>query len=587
MTSFRIHGTGGSSGIATADALVVSEGESMPRERNISDDEIPGEMLRLQDALIATRKQIMEIRERVARETGDEDAAIFEVHLMLVDDHSFIEKILAGLHATRVNVEAVLESVVEAYVAVLSKAGDEYLRGRAADLHDVARRILHNLTGSGGLSLASLEDPVIVVAQDLTPSETVTIDHGKVLGFATDAGSPTSHAAIMARALGIPAVVALHDISRRVSTGDKLLMDGTSGLVIVNPTPEELAHYGALERLHGEIRARLDALKDQPGRTLDGRKIWLGANIESPDDCEAVLACGAEGVGLFRTEFLYLSRKDPPSEDEQSEAFGRVAASLAPAPVVIRTMDFGGDKFAGHLRLPTERNPFMGCRGIRYCLMTQPELFRAQLRAILRASSHGNVAILYPMISVADELVEANEALAKAKQELRNAGEPFDEEIEIGAMIEVPAAALGADLFAPHVSFVSLGTNDLVQYSFAADRTNERTAGLHQPAHPSILRLLQTVIERLRPTGTRVGVCGEMAGNPLLSPLLLGLGVDELSMTPRAIPIVKSVIRSLRLDAARSLAEEAMEAGSEKQVLALCRELIRQSNPEILDLIPA
>jgi phosphotransferase system enzyme I (PtsI) len=296
---------------------------------------------------------------------------------------------------------------------------------------------------------------------------------------------------------------------------------------------------------------------------------------------------GAEGVGLFRTEFLYFARRDPPSEDEQIEVYKKVAVALAPEPVTIRTMDFGGDKFSENLQLPQERNPFMGCRGIRYCLATQPELFHTQLRAILRASGSGNVSILYPMISVAGELEAANEVLARAKDELRAAGEPFDDKITTGAMIEVPAAALSADLLSPHISFVSLGTNDLVQYAFAADRTNERTAPLHQPAHPAVLRLLRTVIEQLHPKGIRVGVCGEMAGNPLLSPLLLGLGMDELSMTPRAVPLVKSVIRNLRFDITQALVDAALKAGGTDQVLDLCREMIGQSNPEIFKLISA
>ncbi len=585
QASFHIQGIGVSPGVATGEVFPLAVADECVAERKIGEEEIPRESLRLQEALLATRRQIMEIRRHAEDSVGETDADVFETHLMLVDDQSFIDKVLKRLHGKRTNVEPVVLAVAEEYMEAFSGMEDEYLKERGADFRDVVRHILQNLAGGGHAGHSAMEKPCIVVAEDLAPSETATLDKDKVLGFATDLGSPTSHTAIMARSLGIPAVVGLRDISSRVSPGDTLLIDGRKGLVIVNPGPEELARSRKLADLHGEIRSHLNGLKDEPAETADGHRLHIAANIESVEDLPAVRECGAEGVGLFRTEFLFLSRPDPPSEEEQRDAYEQVARELAPAPVVIRTIDLGGDKLSAHFDAAAERNPFMGCRGIRFCLSEGRDLFLCQLRAILGANRHGNVKILLPMVGMAEEIIEATELLDQAKGELRARGEPFDGNVALGAMIEVPSAALAVDLLAPHVSFVSIGTNDLVQYVFAADRTNERVAGLQDPAHPAVLRLLRSIVEQGDAASIGVCICGEMAANSLLTPLVLGLGVREVSVAPNAVPLVKSVVRGLSLPAAQALAGEALRAGSGSNVLDLCREFLRDTAPEILELV--
>ena len=388
----------------------------------------------------------------------------------------------------------------------------------------------------------------------------------------------------MARALEIPAVVGLHDVSKRQWTNETLLLDGTRGLLIINPTKERLDEYGHIVEEREVIRSGLSSLKDEPAETRDGHAIVLSANIESASDVKSVEQYGAEGIGLFRSEYLYLTHEDSmPSEDEQVAAYRHVAEALAPAPVIIRTLDLGGDKFASAIALPTEMNPFLGCRAIRFCLK-MPSLFKTQLRAILRASSYGNVKIMYPMITQVDEILQAQELLVEAMDELEAEGIEVDRNIEVGAMIETPAAAMISDSLAKHVSFFSLGTNDLIQYTLAVDRVNELVAYLYEPTHPAILRLIKQTIDSGHKHGIWVGVCGEMAGDPVMTPLLLGLGVDELSATPSAVPLIKDSMRKVTMEDAKSLARKALSSESAGDVLALARQLIREVAPELLEL---
>lgn len=579
-----LRGIGVSTGVATGPVFLLTNEDERVVERDISLDEIAREIVRFEDALINTRHQIREIQKQVESAIGPDSASIFDAHLLVVDDRALVEEVIRGLKQQKKNVEAVLRDVADRYAAALMRVEDDYLRERAVDVKDVTRRILRNLSGASSMTLANLTEPRILVANDLAPSDAAMLDKTKVLGFATDLGSPTSHTAIMARALGIPAVVGMHDVSVRVSAGEQILIDGNTGVVVLRPSGEQLERYGKVAASRQQILSELGRLKDEAAETVDGYSVVLSCNIELPTDVDMVKHQGGNGVGLFRTEYLYLTKKGLPEEDEQAEIYTKVASELAPAPVVIRTLDLGGDKFLSQIKTTEEVNPFMGWRAIRFCL-AQPDIFKTQLRAILRASVHDNVKIMYPMISNLDEVLKANALLEECKVDLKAAGVPFNDQVDVGVMIEVPSAALTAHLIAPHVNFFSIGTNDLVQYTLAVDRVNERIAYLYDPTHPAILRLIKNTIDVGHEHGIWTGICGEMAGNPLLVPLLVGLGADELSVSPGAVPLVKDVIRQLRYSQAEELAETAMGSDSGAEVMKRCKDLVRVIAPEVLELV--
>ena len=579
-----LQGIGVSSGVAIGRCFLLTTDEDRSVERDITDSEISREIARFEESLIATRRQIHDIQKQVSDAIGQQNASIFDAHLLVVDDRSFVEEVIRGLRMQKKNVETVLRVVADRYAQALMRVEDDYLRERAADVRDVTRRILRNLSGQSSVSLAQLKDPCILIANDLAPSETATLKRDKILAFGTDLGSATSHTAIMARALQIPAVVGLHDVSVRISTGDTVLMDGNKGVVILNPSPATLERYGKVEQTRRVIRSGLEGLKNEPAETLDGYQVLLSANIERSNDVDAVFESGALGVGLFRTEYLYLTRKDLPSEDEQAEAYTDVARRLHPAPAIIRTLDLGGDKFMSQLKSLPELNPFMGWRAIRFCL-AQPDIFKTQLRALLRASVHDNMKIMYPMVSNVDEVLQANAMLQECKDELRSRGVPFNASVDVGVMIEVPSAALTANLIAPHVRFFSLGTNDLVQYTLAVDRVNERVAYLYEPTHPAIIRLIKHTIDTSHEHGLWTGICGEMGGNPIMVPLLMGLGMDEISVSPSQVPLVKDVIRKIRYSEAEQLAASILSSGSGSDVLARCRAVVEKAAPEVLELV--
>jgi phosphoenolpyruvate-protein phosphotransferase (PTS system enzyme I) len=481
------------------------------------------------------------------------------------------------------NAENAFNTVAQRYVAALAAVDDDYLRERAADMHDLTLRVLDNLLEvKDAFDLRHLTEPCILVGHDLSPSTAAQLNKKLVLGFATDIGGKTSHTAIMARSLGIPAVVGLQTIAEELETGDYALLDGYNGTVIVNPTDQTFFEYGQLAKIKASLEEKLREIKTQPAVTLDGKIIHLSANIEDENDIEAVLAHGAEGVGLFRTEFLFINRDSLPDEEDQYKVYRQVAAALKPQPAIIRTLDLGGDKFASHLQLAKEVKPFLGWRAIRFCL-AQPELFCAQLRAILRASAEGNVKMMYPMISGLDELNQANALVEKCKAELREKKIPFDEKMEIGAMIEIPSAALIADALAQRVKFFSIGSNDLIQYTLAADRTNEKVSHLYEPTHPAILRLIKMTVDAAHKHGIWAGVCGEIAGDPFLTPLLLGLGVDELSTAPPVLAQVKYIIRRLKLTEAQALAEFALQCESPSEIFARCQKLARETAPSLFE----
>jgi phosphotransferase system enzyme I (PtsI) len=572
-----------SDGVCRGKILVLHRARHVIARREISADEVAGETGRFEKSLVQTRQQILEVQRKVVENLGAKEADIFEAHLLMLEDLALVGEAIRLIKEEKVNAEYAFHSVAERYTEALLAANDEYLRERASDMHDLASRVLDNLLEvKDQFDLRHLTEPCILVSHDLSPSTTAQLDKKFVLGFATDIGGQTSHTAIMARSLGIPAVVGLQTTSQELENGDYALLDGYNGTIVVNPTDQTLFEYGQLLQRRASLEEKLREIQRQPAVTLDGKFIHLSANIEDPTDTEAVLTRGAEGVGLFRTEYLFINRESLPTEEEQYQSYRKVATALKPNPVIIRTLDLGGDKFASHLQLAQEMNPFLGWRAIRFCL-AQPELFRAQLRAILRASAEGNVKMMYPMISGLDELKQANVIVEKCKAELRTEGVPFDEKMDIGVMIEIPSAALIADALAAQSKFFSIGSNDLIQYTLAADRTNEKVSHLYEPTHPAIIRLIKMTIDAAHRHGIWVGVCGEVAGDPVLAPLLIGLGVDELSAAPPVVAQVKYMIRRLKLDEAQALAEFALKTELPSEIYARCQELARASAPELFE----
>jgi phosphotransferase system enzyme I (PtsI) len=471
--------------------------------------------------------------------------------------------------------------VANRYAKTLSEIDDPYLRERAFDIYDVTRRVVGNLLGRSTKTLAQLDAPHVIVAHNLTPSDTAMLNRPMVLGIATDVGSRTSHTAIMARSLNIPAVVGLKDASTTLKNGDHVLLDGSKGLVIINPADQSLWEYGEIEVELEKVEEQLTVLRDTASVTADGKQIILSANIELPEDVPLVIEAGAQGIGLYRTEFFFLNKTELPDEEKQYEAYRAVAEALLPQPVIIRTLDLGGDKFLSHSHLPTEINPFLGCRAIRFCL-ERPDVFKAQLRAILRASAVGNVRMMYPLISGLSELRQANEVLESCRSELRAEGVPFNENLEVGIMVEVPSAALVADALAKEVDFFSIGTNDLIQYTIAVDRVNERIAHLYEPTHPAILRLMEMTVAAAHANDIWVGVCGEMAGEITLTPLLIGLGVDELSASPGLVPRVKKAVQTLDSNECAAFLAEVRDLSSATEIFNRCESIARRHYPELL-----
>ena len=578
----RFHGAGVSPGIAQGAIHVVRDDLDDVARYRIEPAQIANEIGRFETALIQTRTQILEMQQKIAESIGAKDAGIFDAHLLVVEDRTLIDEVLRKLEADLCNVEWVFQEVATNYAETLSKIDDPYLRERALDIEDVTRRVIRNLQGKAPKAFLALTEPHILVAHNLTPSDTATMNRERVLGIATDLGSRTSHTAIMARSLNIPAIVGLHNATEKLETGQHVLLNGTDGLLVVDPTPETLARYGELESKRVQITQKLAELRQTKSTTRDGRHIVLSANIELPGDVDAVAANGAEGIGLYRTEFLYLNRTTLPTEDEQYETYRKVAERVSPDPLIIRTFDLGGDKLApGAADVGDELNPFLGWRAIRFCL-ENIDIFKTQLRAILRASAVGNVKIMFPMISGVGELRRALSVLAECKEELRRTGSTFSDTTEVGAMIEIPSAALSADILAREVDFFSIGTNDLIQYAIAVDRMNERIAHLYEPTHPAVLRLLKMIADAARANDIWVGVCGEMAGDIALIPLLLGLGMDELSAGATLVPRVKRAVQSLTIPECRQLVDEALELQTPSEILALCLELAGKRYGDLL-----
>ena len=570
-----LQGVPASPGIAIGRAFLLDSEQVPISKQPVPPADIPKEIARFEEALIQTRRQILDIQAKISQELGLEHGEIFNAHLMVLEDRALIEEVITRLKQEQINVESIFFEVLKRYIQAFSKVEDEYLRERTSDLEDVGHRILRNLTGLKYRTLAELTQPVIVVAYDLSPSDTATMHRQHVIGFLTDIGGRTSHTAIMAKSLEIPAVVGLEAATRQIRSDDWVVVDGSHGVVIVNPDPQTRKHYEELKLKLESLDQELLKVKDLPAETPDGHRVMLSANIELPEEIPSVIAHGAEGIGLYRTEFFYLNRNDLPTEEEQFESYRHVAKAVGPHSVIIRTIDLGGDKFLSELKIPHEMNPFLGWRAIRFCL-ARPDLFKVQLRAILRASVFGKVKLMYPMISGVEELRAASRILEEVKKELTARGVPFDPNLEVGAMIEVPSAAMTVDLLASEVSFFSIGTNDLIQYSLAVDRVNEKIAYLYEPAHPAVLRLIRQIIEVAHQHRLWVGMCGEMAGEPALALILLGMGLDSFSTSPVQVPRIKQVIRAVPTFRAKEVVKEALRLSTGKEVEQFAQARLRE-----------
>ena len=571
-----VQGISASHGIVYGQAFLYIQSDVEVPSYDVEPDKRAHEIARFEQAIVVTRQQIQKIMAEVDKNLGAEEAQIFDAHLLVLEDQALISETIREFETSGKNIETCFDKVSQRYIKAFAEIDDEYLRERACDIRDVAQRVLQNLLGQSSQNLSQLVEKRVVVANDVSPSDAAGIDSSQALAIVTDSGSKTSHAVIVARSMKVPAVVGLRDLTTQLQSGDWLLVDGYEGVVIINPSQQTLFRYGQIQLQKKGYEQRLMEANRRPAVTLDGVAIALRANIEKVDEAALVKEYLADGVGLFRTEFLYLSSGRIPSENEQYLAYKSIAEALAPAPVVIRTLDLGGDKpMAGHAHLfPKEDNPFLGYRAIRFCL-DNPKIFKDQLRAILRASIHGEIRLMYPMISGREELARANAVLAECKEELTTRKIAFNPNLQVGTMIEIPSAAITADLLARDCDFFSIGTNDLIQYLLAIDRVNDKIAHLYEPTHPAVIRTLKSVVEQAHSQKIKVSVCGEMAGDAVYAPLLLGLGIDELSMSPPLIPAVKYLIRSMNLSDAQKLAAEALKMTTAKEILTLCEEFSR------------
>ncbi|MDA7509644.1 phosphoenolpyruvate--protein phosphotransferase [Verrucomicrobia bacterium] len=578
-------GVAASGGICRGRVFVLGTRHLHVPHRVITEGEITEELKRLEQSIVATRKQLTKLHQSLREQVDSQDADIFEAHLLVLEDQALIDETTKLVECDLCNVEYAYQKVANKYAKALESMEDDYLRERAVDLRDVSNRLLSHLLGHAEEDYLynSMREPCIVVGHDLTPSTTVMLDRKMVLGFATDVGSKTSHTAILARALKIPAVVGLHNISSKIESGQGILLDGHNGKVIQNPSDQTLFEYGHIIRKNEDQDVRLAKVRELAAVTLDGHEVTLAANLDQASEATDVTKYGAEGVGLFRSEYLFLNRSTWPDEDLQTGVYAQVAEALSPDPIIIRTLDLGADKLSTLTRTNGEEpNPALGWRAIRYCL-DHREIFKTQLKSILRAGSKRNIKIMFPMITTLSELDQALELLEESKQSLRQEGKPFDAGMKVGVMIETPGAVMIADTLASKVNFFSIGTNDLIQYSLAVDRTNDKIAHLYNPTHPGIIRSIRQVIVAAHKAGIHVGICGEMAGEPDFVPLLLGLGVDELSASAPLIPQVKYLIRRLKIEESRALAEQALTMQYSHEILEASRALMQRVAPEIVN----
>ncbi|MCP4849852.1 MAG: phosphoenolpyruvate--protein phosphotransferase [Verrucomicrobiaceae bacterium] len=576
----RFSGLAASPGIGIGKAFVHGGVTAEPEAYRVEQGDVEGEIARLEVALVETRKQIEQLQEQVGRTAnGHREASIFDAHLLMLEDRSVLDEVISIVRGERVNIDSACYRTINNYIAVLRVSDDVYLKQRVVDFEDVMRRILRNLSLRHPAD-QRVRHPHVLIAHELTPSDTAAMDRSLVMGFATEVGGSTAHTAIIARSLGLPAVLGLRGICDAIHTGDSLLIDGYDGILIINPSPETLTVYDALADEKNSAAKRLEDIRDSKPETSDGREITLSANIEFEHEVSIAKENGAQGIGLYRTEFFYMHDGDMPSEDHQAENYSRVVSGIEPDGVIIRTVDIGGDKLPAGVSEP-EANPFLGWRGVRLTL-ARVEMFKAQLRAILRAGAAGNVSVMFPMLSTLDEMKRCRLLLEECADELVREGVEHSREIDVGAMIEVPSAALISDQIAGEVDFLSVGTNDLIQYTMAVDRDNDQVASLYQPLNPAVIRLLRMTVSAGHEKKIWVGVCGEMASDLLCIPLLVGLGFDEFSVSAPRVPSVKHALRSLSYDECKAMATEALKYSGQEDILASCRALAMESYPELL-----
>ena len=553
-----ISGIPASPGIVFGKALVLKEEKIVLDMQKIKDSQVEEEIARFYAGREAAVEQLNSIKERAYQSLGEEKAAIFEGHLMILEDEELEEEIINYLRSNHVNAAVAANVVIDQQVAILSEIDDEYLKERAGDIRDIGNRLIKNILGMHIVDLGEINEEAILVAYDLTPSETAQLNLDKVLGFVTDIGGRTSHTSIMARSLELPAIVGTNNVTELVNTGDFLILDALNNVVYVNPSQEDIQRLKALQAKLADEKAELAKLKDLPALTLDGHRVDVVANIGTIRDIEGAERNGAEGVGLYRTEFLFMDRDQLPTEEEQFIAYKDVVEAMNGNLVILRTMDIGGDKELPYLDLPKEMNPFLGWRAIRIAL-DRREILNAQLRAVLRASAYGKLAVMFPMIISVEEIRELKSVIEELKVELRNEGKAFDENIQIGVMVETPSAAVNAKFLAKEVDFFSIGTNDLTQYTLAVDRGNELISHLYNPMSPSVLSLIKQVIDASHAEGKWTGMCGELAGDERATVLLLGMGLDEFSMSAISVPRIKKLIRNVNYQDAKLLAEKALQ----------------------------
>lgn len=553
-----------SNGVAIGKAYLLDRSKVCILKREIPPEEIETEIIRFRDAIEKSKSQLNDVKKR-AGSIADKYAVILDTYILLLDDEILVNDTIENIKREGMNAEWALTATLEKFTKLFDNISDDYLKGKRDDLDLVVHRVIRNLLGHSQESMSEINNPVIIVTHVLSPSDTIMMSKSKILGMVTEVGGKTSHVGIFASALGLPAIVGVKDLTSHINTGDTIIIDAIDGIVIVNPDEKRLKQYIKKQQNYTHYENKLLEEVDLETETLDGHRVHLMANIETTHEIRSVRKFGAQGIGLYRTEFLYLGNSLP-SENDLFEDFKKVVENMDPYPTVIRTLDIGGDKFLRDMNQNTENNPALGLRGIRMSL-SYPQVFINQLKGILRASLYGKVKILFPMVSFVDEIIEANKFLESAKCDLRNKQIPFDEKIQVGAMIETPASAVCIDQIINLVDFISIGTNDLIQYVLAVDRTNENVAHLYQPFHPSIIRLLKDIFRAANNSNKTVSICGELGGNPMATMLLLGLGkVNELSMDPHSIPKVKKVIRGVSLPEAKAFAEHVMTLSSTKDI---------------------
>ncbi len=548
-------GIGASPGIAIGKALVVEESEIVIEKKSISD--IDSELKKLSDAVLISKEELTKVKEKVAQEVGEEEAEIFGAHLLVLEDPEFIGEAENKIKNENINAEYALNEVKDMFVSIFESMDNAYMKERAADVKDVTNRVLRHILGIKVVDLSSLSDEIVLVAHDLTPSDTATMDKAKVLGFLTDIGGRTSHTAIMSRTLEIAAIVGLSDVTKQVKDGDMIIFDGDVGEVYINPDQKLIEEYEEKKRLFEEEKKALEELKGKESVTLDGKRVELAGNIGTPNDVEGLIKNDAEGVGLYRTEFLYMNNDKFPEEETQYEAYKAVLEGMKGKPVVIRTLDIGGDKKLSYFEMEEEMNPFLGYRAIRLCL-DRTDIFKTQLRALYRSSVHGKLRIMFPMISSLEELLKAKEICEEVKSELRDENIAYSDDVEVGMMIEIPSAAIISDVLAKHVDFFSIGTNDLIQYTCAVDRMNQKISYLYNQFNPAVLRLINLVIKNAHAEGKWVGMCGESAGDQKMIPILLGFGLDEFSMSPISILRARRLVTSVSQADMKKLSDEIL-----------------------------